>query len=80
MSSSGSSERSRLRIEFELGVVPRTWTLCLSSRAERAWSLSAVGICDLYATPPSSFPLTDPVEEIVAVETLLVVTSLTKPV
>ena len=42
-------------------------------------SFSAVGIWELYATPLSSFPVTRPVELIVAIETLLAVTSLTKP-
>ena len=79
MRSSGHSENSRVATEYELELVPVTWTLCFRRSGERALLLSAVGIWELYATPLSSFPVTSPVELIVAVETLFAVTSLTKP-
>jgi hypothetical protein len=67
-----------LSTDVVLGLVPVTCTLCSSRRAkggvvQRGRDLRGVG-----EPPLSSLPLTAPVEVIVAVETLFVVTSLTK--
>jgi hypothetical protein len=80
MTNRGRNVTRRLSSENELGLVPVTWTLCASKKEERVVSSSAVGICEVYAAPLWSFPVTEPVELIVAVETLFAVTSLTNPV
>jgi hypothetical protein len=45
--SSGHNEKIRLATEYELELVPVTWTLCFRRRGERALLFSAVGIWEV---------------------------------
>ncbi len=58
---------------------PVTVTLWSINNGVSASSFSAVGIWVVYVRPSFSLPVTSPLGSIVAVETLLSVTWLTKP-
>src|SRR3990170_1199864 len=57
----GNSDRIAPKTSVVLGLVPVTMTLWACRSEERFLWLNAVGICEVYATPLTSLPLTAPV-------------------